>query len=384
MEGYQKNMRIVEPDGMDETFSSRRVKVEVEVAVFTMDRKWGQKFSLGLNRMLSLIQPGKVLSSKQSHHRLLFLSELGSDTAAMEKLLEDTFILFGIFAILIFFLKIMKCLRYLVLTKWFGVPNSFFNSLGEWAVITGGTDGIGKAYAHEFAKRGLNIVLISRTKEKLTEVADEIGQVTGRKVKTIQVNFIRRDIYEHIKENLRGLEIGVLVNNVGMLHTPNPCRFLEINDIDKTINDMIAVNMVSVAKMTQLVLPQMKERQKGLILNISSGAANAPCPLYCLYSSTKVFMERFSGGCQAEYGSKGIIIQCLMPYAVASKMSRVKPGIFARSAEDYVRSSLDCVLLGERCNGCLPHEILVHQQVVTMRTLNAHSDPRRPPYSART
>ncbi|XP_072372843.1 17-beta-hydroxysteroid dehydrogenase type 3 isoform X2 [Scyliorhinus torazame] len=259
-----------------------------------------------------------------------------------------------------FSLKVVKCLKYFVLTKWLGVPNSFFNSLGEWAVITGATDGIGKAYAHEFAKRGLNIVLISRTKEKLIKVAHEIGQATGRKVKTVQVNFTERDIYEHIKENLRGLEIGVLVNNVGMLQTPDPCRFLEMTEVDKTINDMIAVNMVSVAKMTQLVLPRMKERQKGLILNISSGVANAPCPLYCLYASTKVFMERFSRGCQAEYGSKGIIIKCSMPYSVASQMSRVKPGIIAKSAEDYVRSSLDCVLLGDRCHGSLAHEILAY------------------------
>ncbi|XP_038660717.1 testosterone 17-beta-dehydrogenase 3 isoform X2 [Scyliorhinus canicula] len=278
----------------------------------------------------------------------------------MEKLLEDAFVLFGIFAMFFFSLKVVKCLKYFVHTKWLGVPDSFFNSLGEWAVITGATDGIGKAYAHEFAKRGLNIVLISRTKEKLIKVANEIGQATGRKVKTVQVNFTERDIYEHIKENLRGLEIGVLVNNVGMLQTPDPCRFLEMTDIDKTINDMIAVNMVSVAKMTQLVLPRMKERQKGLILNISSGVATAPCPLYCLYASTKIFMERFSRGCQAEYGSKGIIIKCSMPYSVASQMSRVMPGIIAKSAEDYVRSSLDCVLLGDRCHGSLAHEILAY------------------------
>ncbi|XP_048451385.1 17-beta-hydroxysteroid dehydrogenase type 3 isoform X3 [Rhincodon typus] len=256
----------------------------------------------------------------------------------METFLENAFILLGIFAVCNIFLQVTKCLKYLVLTKWAGVPDSFFQSLGEWAVITGGTDGIGKAFAHEFAKCGLNIVLISRTKEKLTKVADEIEQASGREVKTIQVNFIKRDIYQHIKENLRGLEIGVLVNNVGIMQKPDPCRFLEINDIDKTIDDMINVNMVSVVKMTQLVLPKMKERQKGLILNISSGAANAPCPFFGLYSSTK----------------------CLMPYGVASAMSQLNPGIITKLAKEYVRSSLDCTLLGERGHGCLPHEILAY------------------------
>ncbi|XP_043569454.1 testosterone 17-beta-dehydrogenase 3 isoform X2 [Chiloscyllium plagiosum] len=256
----------------------------------------------------------------------------------METFTENAFILFGIFTICKIFLQITKCLKYLILTKWVGVPNSFFRSLGEWAVITGGTDGIGKAYADEFAKRGLNIVLISRTKEKLIKVANEIEQASGRKVKTIQVNFIKRDIYQHIKENLRGLEIGVLVNNVGMMQKPNPCRFLETYDIDKTLDDIINVNVISVVKMTQLVLPKMKERQKGLILNISSGVANAPCPLYGLYSSTK----------------------CLMPYAVASAMSQVNPGIIAKSAKEYVRNSLDCTFLGDQSHGCVPHEIMAY------------------------
>ncbi|XP_048451389.1 17-beta-hydroxysteroid dehydrogenase type 3 isoform X6 [Rhincodon typus] len=223
----------------------------------------------------------------------------------METFLENAFILLGIFAVCNIFLQVTKCLKYLVLTKWAGVPDSFFQSLGEWAVITGGTDGIGKAFAHEFAKCGLNIVLISRTKEKLTKVADEIEQASGREVKTIQVNFIKRDIYQHIKENLRGLEIGVLVNNVGIMQKPDPCRFLEINDIDKTIDDMINVNMVSVVKMTQLVLPKMKER----VMQETPVSYKNSMVWSSITLQSRIFVERFSRGCQAEYGSKGIIIK---------------------------------------------------------------------------
>ncbi|XP_048451384.1 17-beta-hydroxysteroid dehydrogenase type 3 isoform X2 [Rhincodon typus] len=274
----------------------------------------------------------------------------------METFLENAFILLGIFAVCNIFLQVTKCLKYLVLTKWAGVPDSFFQSLGEWAVITGGTDGIGKAFAHEFAKCGLNIVLISRTKEKLTKVADEIEQASGREVKTIQVNFIKRDIYQHIKENLRGLEIGVLVNNVGIMQKPDPCRFLEINDIDKTIDDMINVNMVSVVKMTQLVLPKMKER----VMQETPVSYKNSMVWSSITLQSRIFVERFSRGCQAEYGSKGIIIKCLMPYGVASAMSQLNPGIITKLAKEYVRSSLDCTLLGERGHGCLPHEILAY------------------------
>ncbi|XP_072927542.1 17-beta-hydroxysteroid dehydrogenase type 3 isoform X2 [Hemitrygon akajei] len=277
--------------------------------------------------------------------------------------MEELLVLIGILVILI---PLQKCLRYFLLTKWHGVPNSFFTSMGEWAVITGATDGIGKAYAHELARRGLNILLISRSTEKLQKVANEIEQATGRNVKIIQANFINTDIYQHIEKNLRGLDIGILINNVGIIQESHPCRFLEMNDPDKTVNDMISVNVVAVVKMTQIVLPKMRERKKGLILNISSGSANCPCPLYCLYSSTKIFIERFSRGCQAEYGSKDIIIQCLMPYGVASQMSQSDPGLMIQSAEQFARESLNCVLLGDRCSGGLIHEIQIPKSCKTL------------------
>jgi 17beta-estradiol 17-dehydrogenase / very-long-chain 3-oxoacyl-CoA reductase len=61
---------------------------------------------------------------------------------------------------------------------------------GEWALVTGSTDGIGKAYAIELAKRGLNVILISRTKEKLEQVANEIqSKYSNVQVKTIAIDF---------------------------------------------------------------------------------------------------------------------------------------------------------------------------------------------------
>uniref|UniRef100_A0ACB8ERC6 Uncharacterized protein n=1 Tax=Sphaerodactylus townsendi TaxID=933632 RepID=A0ACB8ERC6_9SAUR len=98
--------------------------------------------------------------------------------------------------------------------------------MGEWAVITGAGDGIGKAYSFELAKRGLNTVLISRTLETLRKVASEIEKATGRNVKIIQADFTKNNIYDDIEKSLQGLEIGILVNNVGMLHNPHPCCFL--------------------------------------------------------------------------------------------------------------------------------------------------------------
>ncbi|CAG02897.1 unnamed protein product [Tetraodon nigroviridis] len=84
-------------------------------------------------------------------------------------------------------------------------------SFGKWAVVTGATSGIGKAYAAELARRGLNVVLVSRCNKKLQAVAKEIEDRFGRETRTIQVDFTEGpSIYPAVADQLRGLERFVL------------------------------------------------------------------------------------------------------------------------------------------------------------------------------
>ncbi|XP_059580828.1 17-beta-hydroxysteroid dehydrogenase type 3 isoform X1 [Alligator mississippiensis] len=265
--------------------------------------------------------------------------------------------LFGGLICLCALLKSVRFLKYFFPRVWSALPQSFFRSMGEWAVITGAGDGIGKAYCFELARRGLNIAMISRTLEKLQKVATEIEQATGRKVKVIQADFTKDYVYEAIEESLQGLEIGILVNNVGMLHNPVPCRFLNGPDIAE---NLINCNVISVTKMTRIILKQMEPRQKGLILNLSSGLGTFPCPLYTLYSASKAYICTFSKALQAEYKKKGIIIQVVTPYGVSTPMTKYqKPNVIMKTAEEYVKESLEYVTFGDEIFGCLSHEILV-------------------------
>uniref|UniRef100_A0A3B3BCS7 3-ketoacyl-CoA reductase n=1 Tax=Oryzias melastigma TaxID=30732 RepID=A0A3B3BCS7_ORYME len=224
--------------------------------------------------------------------------------------------------------------------------------LGKWAVVTGATDGIGKSYAEELARRGFAMMLISRSQEKLDDVAKSLEAEFGVETRTIAVDFGKTDIYPKIEAGLSGLEIGVLVNNVGVSY-PYPEYYLHIPDLDNFLTNMINVNMTSVCQVS-LFLPGI-----GVILNISSASGMYPVPLLTVYSATKAFMDFFSRGLQEEYRRQGIIIQSVLPFFVATKMTRIrKPTLDKPTPDRYVAAELTTVGLQSQTNGYFPHAVM--------------------------
>ncbi|XP_044079706.1 hydroxysteroid (20-beta) dehydrogenase 2 isoform X3 [Siniperca chuatsi] len=232
-------------------------------------------------------------------------------------------------------------------------------TFGQWAVVTGATSGIGKAYASELARRGLNVVLVSRSDDKLQMVAKEIEDRHGRNTRTIQVDFTDgHSIYPTIAAALQGLEIGILVNNVGMTYSEHFAYFLEIPDAEKKITHIINCNMLSIPQMTRLVLPGMVERGTGLIINISSEVGVHPQPLLSLYSATKIFVTYFSQCLHAEYKSNGIIVQCVAPFMVSTNMTHnMRVNCFVKTASGFAREALNTVGHSSYTSGCLSHAL---------------------------
>ncbi|XP_068128176.1 very-long-chain 3-oxoacyl-CoA reductase-B-like isoform X4 [Hyperolius riggenbachi] len=234
--------------------------------------------------------------------------------------------------------NLLRGIRVYILSRWW---RKDLKQYGGWAVVTGASDGIGKCYAEELARRGFDVVLISRTQEKLEKVAKEIERQTGRKTRIIQVDFTGGlEIYTKIEEGLRDLDIGILVNNVAVIPTGNNAvPFLNAPHLEQAICDMVNCNMLSVAQMTRIVLPKMLARKKGLIVNLSSAAGFRPFRYFTVYSATK----------------------CVMPMIVSTNMTdNIRSTLFVKRAEDFAREALNTAGLTNRAMGCLMHAIQSH------------------------
>uniref|UniRef100_A0AAZ3QJL3 Hydroxysteroid (20-beta) dehydrogenase 2 n=1 Tax=Oncorhynchus tshawytscha TaxID=74940 RepID=A0AAZ3QJL3_ONCTS len=246
----------------------------------------------------------------------------------------------GGFTVLYYMLKwswICWCgFRVYVLSK---VWQTDLKAYGQWAVVTGATSGIGKAYANELARRGLDIVLVSRSKDKLHIVAKEIESQHGRQTQIIQTDFTEgHDIYPAIAEALQDLDIGILVNNVGMNYSDKLVHFLDIPNPEQRITQVINWN--------------------GLIINMSSEAGAQPQPMLSLYSATKIFVTYFSRSLNSEYKSQGITVQCVAPFMVYTNMTHnLPPNLLLKSASAFAREALNTVGHSSYTSGCVSHAL---------------------------
>lgn len=238
--------------------------------------------------------------------------------------------------------------------KWKGGPNT-------WAVITGATDGIGLAYAKAMAEKGYQLVLMSRSPDKLNKVKNEIHKQfpNCQKIKTIVVDFFDTDVYDNIELELKELgEIHVLINNVGMTYK-HPEFFTRLEDRDEFITRIFNINCNAMTRLLSIILPQMVHKKSGIVLNICSYSACFPTPLLSLYSATKIYGDYLSRALAAEYAYKGIIIQSVLPYYVSTNMIRnPKHSFMIPSSDRFVRSALKTVGIESRTYGYLPHTLI--------------------------
>ncbi|KAJ6911447.1 very-long-chain 3-oxoacyl-CoA reductase 1-like [Populus alba x Populus x berolinensis] len=268
--------------------------------------------------------------------------------------------------LLLFTLGSLSLLKFLSATlKWVYVsflrPAKNLKKYGSWALVTGPTDGIGKGFAFQLARKGLNLVLVGRNPDKLKDVSGSIqSKYSNVQIKNVVVDF-SGDIDEgvqKIKETIEGLDVGVLINNVGVSY-PYARFFHEVDE--GLLKNLIKVNVEGTTKVTQAVLHGMLKKKKGAIVNIGSGAAIVipSDPLYAVYAATKAYIDQFSRCLYVEYKNSGIDVQCQVPLYVATKMASIRRSSFwVPSSDGYARAGLRAIGYEPRCTPYWPHSLL--------------------------
>ncbi|EKM54109.1 uncharacterized protein PHACADRAFT_257722 [Phanerochaete carnosa HHB-10118-sp] len=200
---------------------------------------------------------------------------------------------------------------------------------GAWAVVTGASEGIGREYALQLAKKGFNVVVSARNKVALDALINEIQsiEVSGKKMQAcaVAMDFSKVDDvaqWSRFETALEGLDIGVLVNNVGKSHS-FPSDFVDA-PVDE-VDSIIAVNVNSLLKVTRIVLPGMISRHRGLILASASFAGvSVVSPMLAPYAASKAFLATFNSALGSEVKGKGIDVETANTHFVISNMSKIR------------------------------------------------------------
>ena len=149
-----------------------------------------------------------------------------------------------------------------------------------------------------------------------------------------------------------------------------PSDFLDLNPTLET--DLIKINITGTLAITRIVLPYLVERQKGLVLNIGSFAGENPTPMLQTYGGTKAFLKNWSLGLSYEYAPKGVHVELLNTYFVASKMSKIsRTSFLVPSPASYVKSALNSVGWDYFSTPCLSHALVENAMKVIPSSLLA-------------
>jgi short-subunit dehydrogenase len=209
--------------------------------------------------------------------------------------------------------------------------------VGKTALITGASSGIGRELATLFAKDGYNLVLVARSEDKLTEVAEHVRQAYGTSMVTVIEKDLSapeapQEIYDEVIS--KNITVNALVNNAGFGEYG---VFATETDIHKELS-VIQVNVTALVHLTKLFLKDMVARNEGKILMLGSIVSIMPNPLMAVYGATKSFIYSFSEALRNETKDTAIGITVLMPPATDTDFFN-KAGAMNTVAQEMARSN---------------------------------------------
>lgn len=179
-----------------------------------------------------------------------------------------------------------------------------------YALVTGATSGIGLEIALNFARDGINLILVARTENKLMEIKEKIESDYKVEVLILAKDLTREEapdeIYEEVEK--RGIRVDFLINNAGF----GSFGRLIATDYE-TEKDLVKLNVLSLLQMNKLFVPLMAARHYGYVMNVASLAAFMPGPVMANYYASKAYVLSLSEAMHEELKKDGVKVTALCP-----------------------------------------------------------------------
>jgi short-subunit dehydrogenase len=192
---------------------------------------------------------------------------------------------------------------------------------GDWALITGASSGIGAEFARALARDGISIVLAARRADKLEQLARELRENSGVRVRCVACDLATEAGVRTLLTASADLELAILINNagvgyVGRFHEQDPARLAA----------MVQLNCATPVALTAALLPKLVARKRGAVIFTGSVSGSQPLPLHSLYSATKVFDNFLGESLWGELQGTGVDVLSLLPGSTETE--------FAASADE--------------------------------------------------
>ena len=217
---------------------------------------------------------------------------------------------------------------------------------GEWALVAGASEGFGASFAVELARRGMNVVLVSRRGDLLEQLAGRLHAEHRVESRCVVLDLAAQDFAETIGNAVAGLDLGVLIYNAAYVPVG---RFVEIEE--EALDQAIRVNVRGPLLLTRALLPAMCEQGRGAVVLVSSLAGLQGAPRIAAYSASKAFNIVLAEALWGELRGQGVDVSVCCAGAMPTpgylaSTDRESPGML--SPDDAARRTLDALGRGPR------------------------------------
>lgn len=196
-----------------------------------------------------------------------------------------------------------------------------------YALITGASKGIGRAIAHELAKKGFHLLLVARSNELLLQASEELSSKHKVDVAYLSVDLSQKGAAHQVADWClsKSPDLSILVNNAGYGLSGDLQRYPLQEHLD-----MMQVNMSVVVELSYLLLPQLRKQPQAYLLNIASSAAYQAVPYLGIYAASKAFVVNFSRSLRFELRNSSVSVTCISPGATDTAFT-TRAGVGAKA-----------------------------------------------------